>query len=615
MPPKPTKSKGAATRKHENWNARCLDTWLLETFAAIFSVACFIAICAILVAYNGKSRPDLPYGLSLNAIISVLATGCKSSLLFAIGEALSQIKWVWFRRETQPLLDMQTLDSASRGPLGSTIMLFQRKRSLATFGAAIVVLLLAFDPFVQQITKYPTRSAAISDGTGLARTKRLKSFVPGETQAQWNMAYLSGLWSDDNLYHPQCSSGNCTWPVFRSVGMCSKCADITTSVGFKCRKYQRYNESYYNQLNSESQSSNFHVSCHIIPKLGQSTVTNSSFAIAYANQSDNFQNVDFQQNITWLVYTGFNDGSSGDIIQHVDNFTFTGIINPLMVFAYAEIGYNSIYINSSDPFKGLTLDKATECSLALCLSDWKISVDKGTTLLEASNIDYGQLDWKNVTSSHPMRSLCWRPTSSPSTTPFYATYLGNESWEKTSSPVEFAFCDIDAAVPLIDWPIVGSSSRTYSWSNGTRSTSDWTPGRGDPPSQRIANTGLEHVISNIANSLNKLALNAQGEEVNGTAHDIEVFVVVQWPWLILPGLLVLSGISFFTLAVLCNKNANLWKSSIFALLYHGLGDVDTNDCATSSSMEKEAADTNVQLRISRAGNLKLNTDQTAIEGS
>lgn len=32
--------------------------------------------------------------------------------------------------------------------------------------------------------------------------------------------------------NPICLSGNCTWPVFRSAGWCSKCEDITSDATF-----------------------------------------------------------------------------------------------------------------------------------------------------------------------------------------------------------------------------------------------------------------------------------------------------------------------------------------------------------------------------------------------
>lgn len=161
------------------------------------------------------------------------------------------------------------------------VILFQRKRSLATFGAAIVVLLLVFDPFVQQITKYPTQSAPISDGTGVAVTKRLKHFVPDVTLIQWNLAYAWGIWSEDNLFQANCPSGNCTWPVFRSIGVCSKCADITTSLALNCHKEPRENETYWKHVDYQKQACTFNASCHIIPPLGQSTVINSTFIISF----------------------------------------------------------------------------------------------------------------------------------------------------------------------------------------------------------------------------------------------------------------------------------------------------------------------------------------------
>ncbi|KAJ5685013.1 hypothetical protein N7536_007632 [Penicillium majusculum] len=609
MPSKSTDTKATAIQEHKSWNTRCLDTWLLEILAASFSIACLIAICAILLAYDGNTRPDLKYGLTLNAIISVLATGCKSSLLFMIGESLSQIKWIWFRGGSQPLLDMQTFDSASRGPLGSMIMIFQRKRSLATFGAAMIVMLLPFDPFIQQITRYPTRSAPIRDG-GVAVTKRLKYFVPHVTPLSWNIAYSSGIWSDDNLLHANCSSGNCTWPIFRSIGVCNKCTDITPFVTFDCHKRPRENETYWKYWDNEGQSYNFNASCDVTPPLGHATVVNSSFTIGYNHE----YNVDFQQNITWLVYSGFDPHYAVDSIPDVDNYTFTGVTNPLNVLAYAKIGYEPDFFNSSDPLQGFKIDKVTECSLAICLGDWQISVNQGTTMTEASDIDQGQLFWRDVpVSARPnmtgvvTRNLCWRPASSPSNVSFDYVYVKDGGLKYPSlSPVEFAFCGIDAITTLSTAPLFGSSTASYQLTNDTFTMWDYLTERGNPSTQRIASTSLEHVMSNVANSLNKMALNMDGEDVNGAAYGIEVFVMVQWTWLIVPGLVVISGNLFFILVLLANKKTLLWKSSIFAFLYHGLGDMDRSDCMTASSMEKEATKARVQLRTSHEnGDLKL----------
>lgn len=84
-----------------------LGSLVLQIVSMIFSTACFIAIAAVLIAFNGEKRPHISYDLSLNTIISMLATACKSSLVFAVGEAISQLKWVWFQ-DRRELVAMQS---------------------------------------------------------------------------------------------------------------------------------------------------------------------------------------------------------------------------------------------------------------------------------------------------------------------------------------------------------------------------------------------------------------------------------------------------------------------------------------------------------------------------
>ncbi|CAG8237385.1 unnamed protein product [Penicillium salamii] len=61
-----------------SWSSITLDTWILEGASLAFSIACLVSIYGILFAYNGKPRPEISYNISLNAIVSVLATACKS---------------------------------------------------------------------------------------------------------------------------------------------------------------------------------------------------------------------------------------------------------------------------------------------------------------------------------------------------------------------------------------------------------------------------------------------------------------------------------------------------------------------------------------------------------
>ena len=109
---------GARRRPCLIWKRILLNTWFGEVSAMIFSLACMAAIGLTLRLYSGKTIPELPYGLTLNAVVSILGTAAKSSLIFADAGALGQLKWCWFIERSRRLQDLQSFDDASRGPLG-----------------------------------------------------------------------------------------------------------------------------------------------------------------------------------------------------------------------------------------------------------------------------------------------------------------------------------------------------------------------------------------------------------------------------------------------------------------------------------------------------------------
>lgn len=86
-----------------------LDTWVLETLALFVSVASMIAIGAILKYYDDKKTPELPYGITLNAIVSILATVSRSMLIFAVSMCIGQLKWCWYHERKRKVEDLQTM--------------------------------------------------------------------------------------------------------------------------------------------------------------------------------------------------------------------------------------------------------------------------------------------------------------------------------------------------------------------------------------------------------------------------------------------------------------------------------------------------------------------------
>jgi hypothetical protein len=113
------KAKGFVTRWFVEW-------WLLEIISWIFSAICMAIILSVLLHFNGRPMPAWKLGLTLNSFISILSGFAKASLLLPTAEALGQLKWNWFSKP-RPMMDFEVIDSASRGPLGSMVLLANTK--------------------------------------------------------------------------------------------------------------------------------------------------------------------------------------------------------------------------------------------------------------------------------------------------------------------------------------------------------------------------------------------------------------------------------------------------------------------------------------------------------
>ena len=103
------------------------DWWLWEILAVLLSFGTFSALVIVLIVYDGRAVSALPKRISLNAIVSILGTISRTSLMFSITATLCQYKWLLFSGRTRQLKDLQLYDDASRGPLGSSALLIAEK--------------------------------------------------------------------------------------------------------------------------------------------------------------------------------------------------------------------------------------------------------------------------------------------------------------------------------------------------------------------------------------------------------------------------------------------------------------------------------------------------------
>ncbi|KAL4897004.1 hypothetical protein BDV59DRAFT_209444 [Aspergillus ambiguus] len=526
------------------WSNLSLDTWFWESLSMGFSIACFISIISILFAYDEKPLPNFPHGLTLNAIVA----------------SIGQLKWIWFRRRNK-LYDIQYFDDATRGPLGSIIILFKhRALSLVSLGALVTILALIFDPFVQQAVTYPVRQ--VTSASHLAKVKQGNpSSIPllwTDYDATW--AVNAPIWADNFDISPSCPWGNCTWPPFRSMGYCSKCEDITSTVTLSgC-------QDIFSNISSAAESKRAPCNISVPP------TDTFEIPIRFGTDSDGDW-LDISKDFAWYAK------SNGSV--PFEQMNYAGVRFPVIVINYAQLDVPDLSIKSHAE-TGLKINKVTQCPLTYCARTYDISVTNGIPLIK----DLSE-DWGEMTLQPDMSHMCWKPKVDPS---------------------DFVFCRVmDVGLNISPFQGINSSTWRHYPNQEQADISGWRhvgTGTEQTSFEHIVGTGLEAVMHRLADSLSKVVRDRSNSTIDGVMYASETHISVDWKWLALPVTVMLLSIIFWACTVHVNRNygSALWKTSSLPLLYHGLDDFLDSDVegekATISRMEEAARSVNVQFQFS-----------------
>jgi hypothetical protein len=233
-----------------------------EILAAILSAATLIALVVVLAKFDGTPQPTWKH-VSLNTVISWLSTISKACIIFAVSEALGQLKWVWFAQKTQPLLNLRTFDSASRGFYGSAELIWTlRCRHFAIWGGLAVILALGFDPFTQNLLHYyPNMVENTSQRALLANASLYDTAGPPTAHAAlvWVDPVLkanvySSLFNNDqsrpwSIPQYACGSSNCTWDPIASLEARAVCSSVTEYLDMSCDSKVAENLTWAGQPN------------------------------------------------------------------------------------------------------------------------------------------------------------------------------------------------------------------------------------------------------------------------------------------------------------------------------------------------------------------------------
>jgi hypothetical protein len=448
-----------------------------------------------------------------------------------------------------------------------------RARPLASFGAVITILALAFDPFVQQILQYPSKpSVDLRQKSSIVRTSK---FQIDPTSTDWVNAASAGIWSGAEQFaqQPSCPSGNCTWDEYSSIGWCSKCQDVTFYAKItNCRLSA-------DGLDVDQLSTND--SCLL--DFGHGT----KFQVLNSLRTE--MNENLQTNISTIFRSAvwplakLND----DLTVRLDNESYAGVTNPVVALGNAHV----TRCDDTALDKGLCLEFAEECVLSLCTRQIQTSVVNGIIHSRTTNEDfgclsqiYGYYNWE----MHDRATHCWQASK-----PCIDIRVGINIATLDDQGFEaLGFCS-DGVVVQRNQSVTNAGSKTWTptlqnkllerlTGNHTAiletgNFSDWMVERDMTNSsytmEYITANGLGPVLAGVAASLTQQALLANtSESLPGIVYTTETYVAVDWPWLIYPATLVLSSIVLLILTAIHSHQCGLriWKSSMLPLLYRTL---------------------------------------------
>lgn len=234
------------------WIQVVCKVWIWETLGIILSISLMATIYALLGSFNGKMTSSWILGINLTTLVAFLSTIIRATIMAISAGIISQEKWTWFwnsdsmpATRARPLSEMQAFDDASRGPVGSVLLMRTvfRKPALLLI-LSIGVLSIFIGPLSQQAITVvecsyedPTRDAFIPT----VQTLGYQDNVPSISVKGTIISSLANPNSSGSMIRATCSSGNCTFPTFRdedrakdvthrSIAMCSYCVDVSSHI-------------------------------------------------------------------------------------------------------------------------------------------------------------------------------------------------------------------------------------------------------------------------------------------------------------------------------------------------------------------------------------------------
>ena len=348
---------------------------------------------------------------------------------------------------------------------------------------------------------------------------------------------FNGLFAPERPTAFQCPTGNCTWPSFESIGLCSTCNEVTGSVVAECRTDRRY------------------------PQCNYTTPNGLGFSTDHGPDSRSLNGASMASDVL------INSTASGSPKNGYD--PATGIVANVSIMRH-ELSYVS---SLSSP-----MPRFYECEFHWCQQTYpSIRVVNGLLDDETTNslplmfphcLEY----WSTVTSPHD--SGLWSEASCPGipNTPENRYYLNSRPVDLPESQVYWVQSNQSNTLAMYLSDIFNQTLVTDEYAEASNN--------GKPILTAIArelyslNDGnVTSTIANVATGFTRYIREARNSTlISGSVYTTEVYVKVKWYWLVLPASLV--GLApFFLICSITSSSKegrHPLKSSALAMLFISL---------------------------------------------
>ncbi|KAI0871872.1 hypothetical protein GGS24DRAFT_503389 [Hypoxylon argillaceum] len=524
-------------------------TWIPEITAVTISLGAVGSILGILAKFNGHALPEWPYYITLNALIALLAAVTTATMNISVQNSMSQLKWIRFNESRTRLSDMDAIDEASRGTLGSIKLLFTlRGGFLGTLGATISIIALLLGPFAQQVVTYQTKNIEFNQGATVSRALNYTGALPGNTSSTGFVPILplkssvyNGLFAENGRPGAslafECQSGNCTWNHFDTLGVCAECVDLTPFVLQFCAPGAMADDCGWQ-----------------VPQGAR--LNDRSDVFSLTSQIPTAKGDQPHSSILRLIFMGTEsyDGQAGEIKPWSRQCTISACLQTL----------------ETTVSNGIMTEKIVDSQINRTVLDntnLNDGLDHGVYVVGGDGTEY-------LLSIEAMLSMRG----------WFSTLFANGSASRSAASYNRTVTDNTVVVNLT----VGISSGETFFDSDIVTAFYWNY-------YEYAD-GLDLLVGDLATSMTVAFRSFAGAvPVSGSAIYMISYVHVRWGFAILP-IIVVAGAALFLVAIFYQSRKSttqVWKSSSLAMLFHGLDEGTKSQFANTNTLREQKAQARV----------------------